>query len=187
MGSLPSSLIPVDIRDSLFPTATHGTVRGSSLLHPVSLVRSYIGRIDLASYFSRLFEAILSPTLYNTGSRCARVKILCPLFVANYSGQSRCLVSLYHDSHPAFPAMRPHSLIVRLSCVKTFAVAYPDIHRLGDQCGAAGSCIRITADDLCPQLAFSSAPNVLYQNLQSSRFRVCHTFVLEFGILLFRL
>ena len=33
-----------------------------------------------ASYFSRLFEAILSPTLYDTGSLCARVKILCPLF-----------------------------------------------------------------------------------------------------------
>ena len=114
------SLIPVDIRDSLFPTATHGTVRGSSLLHPVSLVRSYIGRIDLASYFSRLFEAILSPTLYDTGSLCARVKILCPLFVANYSGLSRGTISLYHDSHPAFPAMRPHSIIVRLSCVKTF-------------------------------------------------------------------
>lgn len=50
--------------------------------------------------------------------------------------------------------------------------------------GAAGSCIRITADDLCPQLAFSSAPNVLYHNLQSSGFRVWHTFVLMFGTLL---
>ena len=52
-----------------------------------------------------------------------------PLFVANYSGLSCCLVSLYHDSHPAFPAMRPLSLIVRLSCVKT--------------CGAGGNRTRV--------------------------------------------
>ena len=66
--------------------------------------------------FCALFKAILSPILLLKLS----AKILCPLFVANYSGLSRCYVSLYHDSHPAFPAMRPHSLIVRLSCVKTF-------------------------------------------------------------------
>lgn len=39
-------LIPVIIRGGLFRAATHGAVRGSSLLRPVSLVRSYIGQID---------------------------------------------------------------------------------------------------------------------------------------------
>lgn len=37
-----------------------------------------------------------------------------PLF-ARLFGEVLMLVSLYHDSHPAFPAMRPLSLIVRLS------------------------------------------------------------------------
>ena len=116
-------LIPVLFEAIYFLQPLMVQYSGSSLPAPHQPnYRSYIGRIDLASYFSRLFEAILSPTLYDTGSRCARVKILCPLFVANYSGLSRCCVSLYHDSHPAFPAMRPHSLIVRLSCVKTLEV-----------------------------------------------------------------
>lgn len=73
-----------------------------------------------APYSSHLFGAILSPTFYD----CTLVSRYC----APYSSQTirGCLVaafSLCHDSHPAFPAMRPHSLIVRLSCVKTSGAA----------------------------------------------------------------
>ena len=78
-------------------------------------------RINNYDYYNR--QKVLSISWHKFWYHGVLSINLCPLF-ARWFGEVLMLVSLYHDSHPAFPAMRPLSLIVRLSAPRLLLLNY---------------------------------------------------------------